>query len=87
MTGFIDEAISTTDSTDYNVLAAKIEAHKAKEAKSKNDGYVKMTIYVREDVAKSFNALCTERGQQREFTNEAFRDFIKKKAKEMGIEF
>ena len=86
MTEFYNHDEDLIDSTDYNVLAAKIEAHKAKEAKSKNDGYVKMTIYVREDVARSFNALCTERGQQREFTNEAFRDFIKKKVKELGIE-
>ena len=86
MTEFYNHDEDLVDSTDYNVLAAKIEAHKAKEAKSKNDGYVKMTIYVREDVARSFNALCTERGQQREFTNEAFRDFIKKKVKELGIE-
>ena len=86
MADFNNTTESIVDSTDYNVLAAKIEAHKAKEAKSKNDGYVKMTIYVREDIARSFNALCTERGQQREFTNEAFRDFIKKKAKEMGID-
>ena len=86
MTEFYNHDADLVDSTDYNVLAAKIEAHKAKEAKSKNDGYVKMTIYVREDVARSFNALCTERGQQREFTNEAFRDFIKKKVKELGIE-
>ena len=86
MTDIINESVSSAASVDYNVLAAKIEAHKAKEAKSKNDGYVKMTIYVREDIANCFNKLCTERGQQREFTNEAFRDFIDKKAKELGIE-
>lgn len=71
---------------DFTELAKKLEERKAQEAKGENDGYVKMTIYVRQDIADSFNALITKRGQQKEFVNLALRDFIQKKAKELNIE-
>ena len=44
-----------------------------------------MTIYVEENLAKSFNALITKRGQQKQFINQAIRDFVQKKAKELGM--
>ena len=61
---------------DFTEIAKKLAERKAKEAKGENDGYVKMTIYIRDDIAASFNALITKRGQQKEFANQAFADFV-----------
>lgn len=74
-----------TGNPDFAELAKKLEERKAQEAKGENEGYVKMTIYIREDIADSFNALITKRGQQKAFANEAFADFILKKSKELGL--
>lgn len=70
---------------DFDEIARALEERKAQEPDGANAGYVKMTIYVREDLARSFNALCTKRGDQKEFTNQAIADFITKKARELGI--
>lgn len=72
-------------SPDFTDLAAKLEERKALEAKGENAGHVKMTIYVREDIARSFNALITKRGQQKLFINQALQDFVQKKARELGL--
>jgi len=70
---------------DFTEIAKKLEERKAQEAKGENDGFVKMTIYIREDIAKGFNALITKRGQQKEYANQAFSDFIQKKSRELGL--
>lgn len=70
---------------DFTEIAKKLEERKAQEAKGENEGYVKMTIYIEENLAKSFNALITKRGQQKSFANEAFKDFVIKKSKELGL--
>ena len=70
---------------DFSELAKKLEERKAQEAKGENDDHVKLTIYIRRDIADSFNALITKRGQQKEFANQAFADFVAKKARELGI--
>lgn len=75
----------TDGSPDFTDLAAKLEERKAMEAKGENEGHVKMTIYVREDIARSFNALITKRGQQKQFINQALQDFVQKKARELGL--
>lgn len=75
----------TDGSPNFEELAKKLEERKAKVAKGENEGHVKMTIYVKGDVAKSFNALITKRGQQKEFVNQALRDFVQKKARELGL--
>jgi len=75
-----------TDGTpDFTEIAKKLEARKALEAKGENEGFVKMTIYIRQDIADSFNALITKRGQQKEYANQAFADFIQKKSRELGL--
>lgn len=75
----------STGEPDFAELARKLAERQATEAKGENEGYVKMTIYIREDIAAGFNALITKRGQQKEFANAAFADFIQKKAREMGL--
>lgn len=71
---------------DFSQIAKKLEERKAMESQGENAGFVKMTIYIREDIAASFNALCTKRGQQKAFANQAFQDFVQKKIRELGIE-
>lgn len=71
---------------DLSDLTKKLEMRKVQEERGENDGYQKMTIYIRDDIAEAFNALITKRGQQKEFANIAIADFVKKKAKELGIE-
>lgn len=75
-----------TGEPNFEELARALEERKEQEATGANDGYVKMTIYVREDIARSFNALCTERGDQKKHTNQALADFIQKKARELGLD-
>ena len=70
---------------DFAEIAKKLEERKAQEAKGENFGYVKMTIYIEENLANSFNALITKRGQQKAFANEAIADFVLKKSKELGL--
>lgn len=79
-------AHETSGEPDFAEIAKKLEERKALEAKGENDGYVKMTIYIREDIAASFNALITKRGQQKEFANQAFKDFVAKKIRELGLD-
>jgi len=75
----------TDGSPDFTEIAKKLQERKAQEAKGENEGHVKMTIYIRQDIADSFNALITKRGQQKEYANQAFADFIQKKSRELGI--
>lgn len=70
---------------DFAELAKKLEERKAQESKGENEDHVKLTIYIRRDIADGFNALITKRGQQKAFANEAFADFILKKSKELGL--
>lgn len=70
---------------DFAAIAKRLEERKASEAKGENEGHVKMTIYVRSDVAEAFNALITKRGQQKEFVNQALMDFIQKKIRELDM--
>ena len=49
------------------------------------EGTTKFTIYVDNDVAEAFKALCVKRGDQRRYATQAFADFIAKKVKELGL--
>lgn len=70
---------------DYDAIARALEEKKAKEPEGANAGHVKMTLYVREDLARGFDALCTKHGDKKAFINQAIADFIQKKARELGI--
>lgn len=70
---------------DFTEIAKKLEERQATEKKGENEGYTKMTIYIRDDILAGFNALITKRGQQKEFANQAISDFVLKKIKELGI--
>lgn len=76
----------STGEPDFGEIARKLEERKAQEATGgANDGYVKMTLYVREDLARSFDALVSRHGQKKEYINQAIQDFVAKKARELGL--
>ena len=75
----------TDGEPDFTNLAKKLEERKALEAKGENEGHTKMTIYVRDDIYRSFNALITKRGDQKRFINQALSDFVQKKSRELGL--
>ncbi len=68
---------------DFAKIASELKERHEKEKRSLNDGYVKDTIYIEENLYKAFNALCTERGMKKTFVNEAIKDFVLKKHKEL----
>lgn len=78
----------THDSTgepDFAEIADKLKARKNEEKVSVMAGAVKYTIYIDQDVATAFDALCVKRGDQRRYANEALKDFVQKKVRELGI--
>lgn len=75
-----------TGAPDFAAIAKKLNESKEAEKKpSFIEGTTKFTIYVDNDVAEAFKALCVDRGDQRRYATEAFSDFIIKKAKERGL--
>lgn len=71
------------ETPDYAKIAEELQKRHEEEAHSLNSEHVKMTIYVQEDIAAAFNALCLKRGDQKKYLNEALADFIVKKHKEL----
>ena len=69
---------------DFDEIAKKLQARK-EEVQDETKSNIKMTIYIEEPVAKSFMALCVKRGDQRRFATEAFKDFVRKKTKELDL--
>ena len=68
---------------DFAKMAEELQARHEQKKHSVNDGYVKDTVYVREDLYRAFNALATKRGMKKELMNEAIADFVLKKYKEI----
>jgi hypothetical protein len=81
----VEQLTHDTTTEDFAALATALEERKKKTFRGENEGYVKMTIYVQQDLAKSFYALLTRHGDQKRFVNQALADFVKKKAREMGM--
>ena len=71
------------ETPDFAKIAEELQQRHAEEARSLNDGYVKMTIYVEENIAKAFNSLCVKRGDQKEYLNEALAQYVQKRYKEL----
>lgn len=71
---------------DFAAIAEKLKENQGTEKKpSFLEGTTKFTIYVDNDVADAFKAMCVNRGDQRRYATEAFEDFIIKKTNEMGL--
>lgn len=87
-TELVGQLTHTSDGEpDFAAIAEQLKAQSKKRAdKGANEDYVKMTLYVEKDVAAAFRALASRHGLQKEYTNEALKDFIKKKSRELGIQ-
>ena len=72
--------------TDFAKIAQRLQERKAMETKGENENFVKMTIYIREDIAKSFDALCIQRGDQKRYANQALAEFVERKVRELGLD-
>ena len=71
---------------DFAAIAQRLkENQEAEKEPSFLEGTTKFTIYVDNDVAEAFKALCVKRGDQRRYATQAFSDFIVKKMKELGL--
>lgn len=68
-----------------NIAEKLKERQDAEREPSFLDGTTKFTIYVDNDVAEAFKALCVKRGDQRRYATQAFSDFVTKKVKELGL--
>lgn len=67
---------------DFKKIAEEIK--KASDVKkSVNEGYVKDTLYIREDIYNAFMALCPNHGDKKQHINVALSDYVKKKYKEL----
>lgn len=74
------------DTPDFAKIAEDLQKRHEEEAESLNSGHVKYTIYVEENIANAFQALCLRRGDQKKYINEALADFVTKKHKEIQAE-
>ena len=71
---------------DFAAIAQRLkETQEVEKEPSFLEGTTKFTIYVDNDVAEAFKALCVKRGDQRRYATQAFADFISKKIKELGL--
>lgn len=71
---------------DFAAIAGKLkERQEAEKKPTFQEGTTKFTIYVDNDIAEAFKAMCVNRGDQRRYATEAFEDFIIKKTNEMGL--
>lgn len=71
---------------DFAAIAEKLKERQDTEKKpSFLEGTRKLTIYIDNDVADAFTALCPNRGDQRRNATEAFEDWIIKKTKDKGL--
>ena len=75
----------STGEPDYTALAQKLREHLDGDPSSVNNPKVKLTLYIEQPVAEAFKALCVKRGDHAAHGTEALSDFVKKKAREMGI--
>lgn len=70
---------------DYAEIAAKLK-QRHEDIVSTSPEWVKFTIYLDRPVAEAFKALCVKHGDQRRYATEAFKDFVRKKTRELDIE-
>lgn len=74
------------EETDLSEIVLKMKEAQHEQRTSLNDGYVRMTVYVRDDIMAGMKSLCPRQGQLKQRVNEALEEYIVKKAREMGVE-
>jgi hypothetical protein len=62
---------------DFAAIAAELEQQE-EEVPGLNDGFVKTTLYLEENVFKAFQRLTTGRGEKKKAANEAISDWVLK---------
>lgn len=62
---------------DFAAIAAELEQQE-EELPGANDGFVKTTLYLEENVFKAFQRLTTGRGEKKKAANEAISDWVLK---------
>lgn len=77
-------ATGKEEKPDFEKMAEVLEAQK--DPKSENDGYVKDTIYIREDLYKAMQALCVKQGDKKFRVNSAYEMYLTKIYKELHKE-
>lgn len=75
----------STGEPDFAQLAAKLQERKEKETTPTTAPLVKYTIYIEEDIANAFKALCIKRGDQKRYATQAIKEFVEKKVRELDI--
>lgn len=68
-------ATGETEKPDFEKMAEALEAQKGEKV-SENQGYVKDTIYIREDLYKAMQALCVKQGDKKMLVNKAYEEFL-----------
>lgn len=71
------------ETIDMAAIAEALQQQRTEEPVGANDGYTKDTLYIENDLFRAFNALCVKRGDKKRFANEAIRDFVLKKFREL----
>lgn len=61
---------------DLSAIAEELQKRHEEEAIGENEGYIKDTIYIREDLYKAFQALCLKRGDKKKHANAAYEQYI-----------
>lgn len=81
---FVEKLVNhDVDTIDMAAIAEQLQKQRTEEPVSANDGYTKDTLYIENDLFRAFNALCVKRGDKKKFANEAIRDFVLKKYREL----
>lgn len=75
-------ATGEEEKPDFMKMAEELEAQK-EEKVSENSGYVKDTIYIREDLYKAMQALCIKQGDKKRHVNNSYEDYLSKMYKQM----
>lgn len=77
-------ATGEEEKPDFMKMAEELESQK--ELKSENDGYIKDTIYIREDLYRAMQAICTRQGDKKKRVNESYEQYLTKVYKDMNID-
>lgn len=67
---------------DFSNIANQFEGIMEKQPTYK-EGTTKLTLYLDNDIAAAFYALCTKRGDKRKYASQAIADFVTKKYHEL----
>ena len=67
---------------DFTKMAEVLNSKKDG-VKSENDGFVKDTLYIRQDLYDAMQSLCVRQGDKKKMVNRAYEEFLTKMYKEV----